>query len=198
MKYLKDNGYETITLNELDRYLAKKLNLPAKTVAITFDDGLKSNYIYAYPKLEEYGFKATEFVISNRIKDIPTPFDPNTLQFISSGEIEEMKDIFKFENHTHAMHGTTNGVPLLIASSKDEIVADLKTNSSILSSKYLAYPFGAFDSETIQASKEAGVSMAFTTVNGNATIGSDLYQLNRRIVTPSTTMETFASWVSEK
>ena len=64
--------------------------------AITFDDGYKNNFTYAYPLLQKYGFKATFFVTTDFIdgkissKDIwpvTKPFEP-----LSQEEIKKMSD----------------------------------------------------------------------------------------------------------
>ncbi|WP_285089892.1 polysaccharide deacetylase family protein, partial [Escherichia coli] len=62
MDYLKQAGYRTISLDDVAGYLAKENNLPGKVVALTFDDGLKSVYRYAYPILKQNDQKATLFV----------------------------------------------------------------------------------------------------------------------------------------
>ncbi|MFS1539040.1 MAG: polysaccharide deacetylase family protein [Candidatus Phlomobacter fragariae] len=43
------------------------MNLPGKLVSITFDDGLKSVYLYACSSLKAYGQVAILFIISLRI-----------------------------------------------------------------------------------------------------------------------------------
>lgn len=44
-----------------------KMELPAKPVILTFDDGYEDNYTEMLPILEEYGMKATVYVITNQI-----------------------------------------------------------------------------------------------------------------------------------
>ena len=56
MTWLRDQGYTTLTLYQLEGYVRNKINLPARAVVITFDDGLKSVNRYAYPVLKQYGF----------------------------------------------------------------------------------------------------------------------------------------------
>ena len=56
MQYLKDHGYTTISLLDLESYLDKSMNLPGKSIVITFDDGLISTREYAYPVLKKHGF----------------------------------------------------------------------------------------------------------------------------------------------
>lgn len=83
MTYLKQAGYDTISLYQLEAYLKNQINLPGKAIVLTFDDGLKSVYRYAYPVLKDYGFRATAFIISSRIKRHPQKWNPDSLQFMS-------------------------------------------------------------------------------------------------------------------
>jgi hypothetical protein len=56
MEWLARNGYTVVTLARLARFLEGKEALPAKSVAITIDDGYRSSYEIAYPILRKYGF----------------------------------------------------------------------------------------------------------------------------------------------
>jgi len=68
MKYLSQN-YEIISLNKLAEHMRRrrKTELHRKCVAITFDDGYKDNYIYAYPILKKYNIPATIFLTTGYI-----------------------------------------------------------------------------------------------------------------------------------
>lgn len=79
----RDRGYTTLTMYQLEGYVQNKMNLPARAVVLTFDDGLKSVSRYAYPILKQHGMKATAFIISSRIKRHPQKWDPKSLQFMS-------------------------------------------------------------------------------------------------------------------
>lgn len=71
---------------------------------ITFDDGLKSVSRYAYPVLKQYGMKATAFIVTSRIKRHPQKWNPKSLQFMSVSELNEIRDVFDFQSHTHFLH----------------------------------------------------------------------------------------------
>ena len=49
MNYLAQNGYKTLTFQELEAYLDGKLANNGKMVVITMDDGYRSNYDIAFP-----------------------------------------------------------------------------------------------------------------------------------------------------
>ncbi len=68
MYYLKKNGYRTISLTELvnNKRSISQTN-PEGSVAITFDDGFKNNYEYAFPILKDFGFTATFFLATDYI-----------------------------------------------------------------------------------------------------------------------------------
>lgn len=63
MEYLRQEGFRTFLLEEF----MNSNELPAKGVALTFDDGHESNYTLAFPILQEFGFKATFFITTDWI-----------------------------------------------------------------------------------------------------------------------------------
>src|SRR5699024_1862299 len=63
MDYLYENNFYTATLEELELFIDGKIDLPEKTVVITFDDGYLSNVEYAYPIMKKYGFKGSIFMV---------------------------------------------------------------------------------------------------------------------------------------
>ena len=88
MKYLHDEGYSTITLEQLEQYVKGQIPLPQKSIVITFDDGYQNNYTLAYPVLKKYNFHASLFVIGSKIQDQPPAFDPAKKTFISKQEMQ--------------------------------------------------------------------------------------------------------------
>lgn len=125
MTWLRDRGYSTLTMAQLEGYVRNNMNLPARAVVITFDDGLKSVSRYAYPVLKQYGMKATAFIISSRIKVRPQKWDPKSLQFMSISELNSIRDVFDFQSHTHFLH-RVDGYhrPILLSRSYHNILFD--------------------------------------------------------------------------
>ena len=67
MQYLSDNGYNTITPDELYDSLAGNKELPENPVLITFDDGYEDNYTTMLPIIEKYNMKAVVYMVTNDI-----------------------------------------------------------------------------------------------------------------------------------
>lgn len=185
MSYLQQAGYGTVSLYQLEDYLKNRINLPAKVVALTFDDGLKSVYRYAYPVLKQHGFRATAFIISSRIKRHPQKWNPDALQFMSIAELKQIQDVFDIQSHTHFLH-RTNGKrhPILLSRSLHNIELDFERSRRALSQfnpsvLYLSYPFGGYNPRAVQAADNAGFHMAVTTVRGKVKPGDDIYRLKR-------------------
>jgi peptidoglycan/xylan/chitin deacetylase (PgdA/CDA1 family) len=65
MQFLK-SCYRVMSLQELVARAAKG-DVPERAVAITFDDGYRDNYDYAFPILKKYNFPATIFVATGAI-----------------------------------------------------------------------------------------------------------------------------------
>src|SRR5262249_50418658 len=59
--------YRPITVSRLVAARTAKLQLPPRTVVITFDDGLRDFLIQAVPILQRYGFLATLYVVTRYV-----------------------------------------------------------------------------------------------------------------------------------
>ena len=81
MNYLAAGGYHPVTLQQIYAAMAGLSSLPAKPVALTFDDGGLDDYTSAFPILQSHRFVATFFVItgfvgkpiSRRLQFVDTP-----------------------------------------------------------------------------------------------------------------------------
>lgn len=204
MTYLKQAGYDTISLYQLEAYLKNQINLPGKAIVLTFDDGLKSVYRYAYPVLKDYGFRATAFIISSRIKRHPQKWNPDSLQFMSVSELKQIQDVFDVQSHTHFLHRTDgNRQPILLSRSLHNIEFDFERSRRALSQfnphvLYLSYPFGGYNQRAIQAAQDAGFHLAVTTVQGKVKPGDNPYTLKRLYILRTDSIQTMADRIANK
>ncbi len=173
MRYLKDKGYNVISLDELVEDIKKEKKFAHNTVVITMDDGYKDNFTYAYPVLKKYGFPATIFLIANNIGT-----DAN---FLNWDEVKKMsKDNISFGGHTknHVYLPSIQEKAILwdeIAGCKEHI----EKHTGVLVC-YFSYPRGGFTQEIKTLLKRAGYKAACTTNRGYDILDKkDLYELNR-------------------
>ncbi len=190
MKYLKDDGFTPISLNQLYDSIVFKEALPPKPIVLTFDDGYVDNYTNAFPVLKEFGFKATVFVITSGIDD--------NKYYMSSEQLKEMdKNGFDVESHT-VSHNELNKMPH--DQQKNELQGSKTKLETILGRPvtYLAYPLGKFNEDTISALQETGYTMALTTVDGLAQGSNGIYKLKRIYVSDNYSMDYYKKIVNRK
>ena len=204
MAWLRDRGYATLSMAQLEGYVKNKINLPARAVVITFDDGLKSVSRYAYPVLKQYGMKATAFVVTSRIKRHPQKWNPKSLQFMSVSELNEIRDVLDFQSHTHFLH-RVDGYrrPILLSRSEHNILFDFARSRRALAQFnphvwYLSYPFGGFNDKAVKAANDAGFHLAVTTMKGKVKPGDNPLLLKRLYILRTDSLETMSRLVSNQ
>ncbi|NLJ33315.1 MAG: polysaccharide deacetylase family protein [Firmicutes bacterium] len=143
---------EKFRVVSLREYLqAKRENrlLPG-TGAVTFDDGYRDNYSFAYPILREYSCPATIFICSGfleapdyRAFSRQAGLYPH-LPPLTWGEVEEMQPLIELGAHTHSH--------VQISALKGDVLRrELGTNIAIIAQRtgtkptILAYPWGQDD-----------------------------------------------------
>jgi peptidoglycan/xylan/chitin deacetylase (PgdA/CDA1 family) len=189
MKYLKENGYTVIGLDELYSSYNEGISIPDNAVIITFDDGYANNYLYAYPILKEFGFKATIFMITSKI---------NEPQYLTERQLKELdKNGIAIESHTvsHPQLGHLTYLKQL-----EELKNSKLTLESILGRKikYIAYPYGEFNKDTIIIANDLDYKMGVTTVPSKAKKSNGLYTLNRIAVRAPIDMQHFKTLLIKK
>ncbi len=193
MAVLKAGGYHTLTLQEVKDFYEKGIELPEKSVLLTFDDAFQSVYQYAYPILKEHQFHAVCFVVRGWLSQEAQPFVPNQSTVMSKSELESMRDVFEFANHTSALHMRhQDGTTEMQAASLQELKEDLAECGEYVDvPDVFAYPFGIYDSNDVKRLAESGMLYAFTTRPGKNIKETPLLELHRDTVTLGCTIEAF-------
>ncbi len=110
--YLKNNGYITITSEELIAHLEGNRTLPKKAIIISIDDGSWGVYKHAYPILERYNMKADLNVIGERIDETWESLEDGCTRageeapYCTWEELVEMSEsgVINICSHTYGMH----------------------------------------------------------------------------------------------
>ncbi|WP_066891996.1 polysaccharide deacetylase family protein [Clostridium nigeriense] len=175
IKWLKESGFTPMLLDDIvEAYTTGYV--PKKPVAITFDDGYSDNYTDAYRILKENNMKGTFFIITNNI-------DADGF-YMNSAMLKEMKEGgMGIENHTSRHIEFTNISRDDKANIIIEGINELKEKVGA-DSKYICYPVGRYDEETIEVEKEIGIKAAVTTEYGISSINDGLYSLKRVRIFP--------------
>jgi len=156
--YLKENNFSVIPFSSLVKALEEEKELPKKPVILTFDDGWKNQYIYAFPLLKQYGVTATFFIFTNAI---------GHKNFLSW---EQIKELDRF-GMTIASH--TKSHPYLFQIKDRNILTDeIAGSKKILEDglgkpvEIFAYPFGYFSDLIVSVVKESGFKAARSSKKG--------------------------------
>ena len=203
LRYLKQH-YNVISLRD---YLAARRNrepLPAHSVILTFDDGLRNFLTLAVPILIDLDLPATLFLVTERVESRGqshmglqwTPLDDRVS--LSWQEVETLHFARQIEFGSH-----TCSHPELLQLASAEVDIEL-CNSFRAIQKHLpgnfppslAYPYGDCSELIARKARSAGYSCALTTAAGSNSVDTDLFRLRRAVVRRYDTIAIFAARVS--
>ncbi len=182
LKYIKANGYETITISDLISYVYDDKPLPPKPIILTFDDGHYNNYGYLYPLLEKYDMKAVISIVGSYTDKFSETDEANLNysylrwkdinELISSGRLE-------FQNHTYNLHDNTHGrigAKKKKGESDDEYKKILEEDINKLQNEFkentgyvptcFTYPFGGISNSSLDIIKELGFKASLSCEEG--------------------------------
>jgi len=185
MRWLYENGYQTVSLEDVARWREGSAELPPRPVVITFDDGDRSVLEHAWPVLDRYGFTASFFVVTGKVGESWKGVDN-----LSWAELRQMNDsgTFSIQSHTHDLHYKVSNdrrhVPVVLAGAggdhefeeyrswEDALLDDLGTSRALIrrhigvESHYLAWPYGQGSEAVDELALKAGFD-GLVTMQGN-------------------------------
>lgn len=172
LQYLTNEGYSFPTWDEVRLYIDGVIDLPEKSVVLTFDDGTDGFRKHGVPLLNKYKVPATAFIIVSR----------NGKKWVENKDDYPYLDL---ESHSYDMHrpgGRIGHGGVMTALPYIQIYTDLKKSQAVLgNSKAFAYPFGDVDllGQCREAVEDAGFICAVTTRYGKVYPGADPMLLPR-------------------
>jgi peptidoglycan/xylan/chitin deacetylase (PgdA/CDA1 family) len=203
MDALYNAGFTAIPLSALKDYVFRGVELPERSVVITFDDGYMSNYVYGFPVLSQHGFHATIFSIGVSFgRD--THLTSGRPIFPHFGEREALamfqSGLISNQSHTFDMHqveghdvNPREGILRMEGESESDYIDALRRDHALFVELLrdatgeeliaLAYPYGLHDTLSSIVLRNLGISMTFSSNYNYATIvkglPQSLYEMNR-------------------
>lgn len=196
MKFLKENGYRVITLDQFFDFLDFQRPLPPKSVVITIDDNWYSVYEIAFPILKRYGYPATLFVYTDLI--LPGR------KILSWDHLLEMSQYgIDIQCHTksHRNLNKRNGRESFkeyFEAVKKELIESAEILRKRLNQevKYLAYPYGETNPLVIALLMKLGYRGALTVDRESNPFFVHPYRVNRSMIYGTFSLKDFESNLS--
>lgn len=185
IKALAEDGYTAIFYRDLLEYVECGLDLPEKSILISFDDGYESNITLAAPILERYGMCGTVSVIGVSVgKDT---YKDTGVSMYPHFDYDEAKTLYEsgvldIQSHTYDMHNNSldtdfrDGVLMKDGESEDAYINALETDFARSKSEIesgvgnevfvITYPFGKREELTDIVLGEAGARISVTVEEG--------------------------------
>ena len=182
MRQLKRNGFNPVSLAQIEQYLLLNKDLPDNAVAITLDDGFANNYTHAFPILAKHSIPATIFLASGCLGSTNHWM---TQQGFPTRKMLDWQQIQEMDKHNITFGAHTISHPKLpeldITLADYEISASKKAIEENLGKacNHFAYPYGLFNTEHRDSVEAAGYTLACSTRSGFNNAERDPFVLHR-------------------
>ena len=185
MKYLAENGYNPVSMQELAAYLRGEQKLPQKPVVLTFDDGWLS-VLDALPVLEQHRFKATFFIVTGYLEG-------NYPAFLRWGDLQRIAANPAFEIGAHSIthpwdagnnlvawtEGRTPGKSIRDAEAEivqPKLLLEQKLSRPV---RVYSWPSGWYNGKLVEIARQTGYVALATTAEGLNRPGDDPLAVKR-------------------
>lgn len=171
MKFLSDNGYETVSLADVAGHLASSTPFTKKVFVVTFDDGFQGQYDHAFAILKKYHQKGTFFVITNTLD--------KARDYATWDEVKALDEAgMEIGGHTKSHPDLTS---LGNVKLHDEIAGSKELIESHLGHKInvFAYPYGYYNSRVLAEAQKDGFIAVASVLSGEKNSAADMFTLKR-------------------
>ncbi len=186
LDYIVDEGYNVVTVEELYEMRQSGVEIPEKTLVLTFDDGDKSSYEIVFPELEKRGLHGSFFVTTRQLGEKGYVTKENLIEMEEAGH-----DI---ESQGHNNEDFINS-PIFVVHKSMYMSKKILEETLNKEVRFIVYPNSSFNSEVIRVAQDTGYLWGFSTEPGNA---YDYYMVMERVSVPGgSDLETFKEKLSE-
>ena len=222
MDYLQINGYQPISLSQLEEFRKHPERMPAKPVMLTFDDGLKSYYEFVVPVLKTYQFPSVASVVTGWVdgKNTPPEYFGKLMNWDQLREISQ-SPLVEIVSHTHDLHHGIQSNPQgsqeaaavtrqyfpethryeAEVSYRQRIQIDLQHSIDRLHKELgvkpraVTWPYGQFDNVLSSTAGDLGLRYQFSLQDGPTTL-ANLPRINRIMLMRSDNIEDLVNEIS--
>lgn len=180
---------------ESDQYTLTKANVapPSTTfnrpiVSIEFDDGWSNAYTDGFPVIDEFGFKATQNIITGTTQ---------WSGYMTDGQIQDLY------NRGHKIGSHTVSHPDLTKLNQTQLTSQLRDSQQYLNNlgvgpvRYIATPYCAYNSFVQNNASQYYSAMRNCDGGINTKSNFNSYNINSRIVLNSTTPQEISAWIND-
>lgn len=156
-------------------------------VTVTFDDGWASQYQNAFPLLNKYGQAATFYIISGELTNQP--------DYVSATQIKALQSAGnEIGSHTVTHRDLTTLSPAILQQEMQQSQITLQ-NTLGVPVKNFAYPYGAYNLNTIAVGKQYYQSQRSVVRGFNAKDNFDITQLKIQEVDSNISQAQVKGWI---
>ena len=182
LQALKDAGYQSITLRTLFDHLMRGEPLPDNPIVISIDDGYEDGYVNGFPILQEAGFSAAFFVITDFVNE-------ERPEYMSWDQMREMAEAgmeigCHSRNHPDLRGKSVDYLVWQALGCQESIELELGFHPHLIS-----YPSGWYDQRTIEVFHSAHYWGGLVSHQGNIQSSSRPFELVRLRVRGAHTAE---------
>ncbi|MGC9319864.1 MAG: polysaccharide deacetylase family protein [Armatimonadota bacterium] len=188
LELIHEGGFESVLPSQIADYLQGRADLPGKAVCLTFDDGPESILTESKPLMDEYGYTGAAFLITDQVGGAGK---------LSWEQVRELEAAgWEIGSHTASHAKPTKIDPGRWAEELESSRAaiDAETEGECTA---LAYPYGLYDEQVIEAAREAGFRIALTIDRGPADWTTDAMVVPRQMVVNGNSLDTFSRWLEQ-
>jgi peptidoglycan/xylan/chitin deacetylase (PgdA/CDA1 family) len=215
MDYLQLNGYQPISLAQLDNYRKHPELMPAKPVMLTFDDGLKSYYEFVVPVLKTYQYPSVASVVTGWMdgKNTPPEYAGKLMSWEQLRQLSR-SPLVEIVSHTNDLHHGIQSNPQGSQEAasvtrqyfpqtrtyenektyrrriKIDLQLSIKRLQEELKIKPIAvtWPYGMYDNVIAETASELGLRYQFSLQSGPTAL-EDLPRINRIMLMESSSVQ---------
>lgn len=152
MKALYDNGFHTISPDELYNYLKYNTALPPKPIMLTFDDTRSEQFTLVVAEMNKYNFKGVFFIMTVSI---------GKPGYMTKDQIKKLSQT----GHTIGLHTWDHTAVTHYAEAdwKKQLIDPRKQLETLIGKPvdYFSYPFGLWNQTAILKLKSENFKLAF-------------------------------------